>query len=217
MARIYSNQITVSVQLSSGGGGGVLAINNYSVTYSCTANSIVASGIVIYNNNPVPNIEVDVGFCSAFDFNNNQFTGGYYRTTTKSDGSFVIYINTATPPGGANCIVAMVQYNNQTAVAQQTVTIPQCGGGGGGGGYPPCPEWYIQNPDGTYMGIDMNSGVLSISNLTFLNNVKVYHQGTYYTTAPLYVDQNGWWWVYFSPVYGTRTLYYHIISGQCTP
>jgi hypothetical protein len=215
MARIYSNMIKISVSLPS---GGVLAINNYSVTYSCTANSIVASGTVIYNNNPVPNIEVDVGFCSAFDFNKKQFSA-YWPVTTKSDGSFVIYINTATPPGGANCIVVMAQYSGQTAIAQQTVTIPQCGGGGGGGGggYPPCPEWYIQNPDGTYMGIDINSGVLSISNLTFLNNVKVYHQGDYYTTAPLYVDQNGWWWVYFSPVYGTRTLYFHIISGQCTP
>jgi hypothetical protein len=128
MVKIYSNKIDISVS----GGGGVLAINNYSVTYSCTANSIVASGIVLYNNNPVPNIEVDVSFCSLFDFSKNQFTGGYDRITTNFDGSFIAYINTATPPGGANCIVAIVQYNGQIAVTKQTVTIPQCGGGGNG-------------------------------------------------------------------------------------
>jgi len=83
--------------------------------------------------------------------------------------------------------------------------------------YPACTEWYIQNPDNTYMSIDMNSGRLDISNYTLLNNVKVYHQGSYYTVAPLYKTQDGWWWVHFSPKYGTRPLYYHIISGQCTP
>jgi hypothetical protein len=129
MAKIYSNTIKVSITTGSGVG---LVINNYSVSYSCDQSAISVSGIVAYNNYPVPNIEVDIGFCSQFDFSKNQFTGSYYTATTKVDGSFIIYIKTNTPPGGANCIVAMTQYSGQTAVAQQTVTIPQCGGGGGG-------------------------------------------------------------------------------------
>jgi len=118
MAKVYSNRIYVSAFPG-------LMINNYKVEYSCNAMEIVASGVVTYNNNPVPNIRVDVGFCSYFDFNTNQFRANF-TTTTQSDGSFMIYIYTATPPGGGNCIVAMVQYNGQTAVAHQSITIPQC-------------------------------------------------------------------------------------------
>jgi hypothetical protein len=218
MTNIYSNIVTISESGTSGGGGLGLAINNYSVTYPCNVGTIVASGTVIYNNNPVPNVEVDVGFCSAFDFSKNQFTNYYTATTTESDGSFVVYIPTSTPPGGANCIVAMVQYNGLTAVAQNSVTIPNCGGGGGGSTYPACPEWYIENPDGTYMGIDMNSGTYSLStSYTYLNNVQVYHQGSFYATAPLFKCSDGSWWVHFTPLNSVIVMYYHIIPGQCTP
>jgi len=121
---VISGQCTPSG--SSGGGGRGLAISNYNVTYPCNLATIVVSGKVMYNNNPVPNVNVYVGFCSAFDFNKNQFTGNYYTIKTGSDGSFTVYVYTATPPGGANCIVAMAQYNNQTAVVQQSITIPKC-------------------------------------------------------------------------------------------
>jgi hypothetical protein len=86
------------------------------------------------------------------------------------------------------------------------------------GGIVKCPDWYIENPDGTYMGIDINSGtfLLSIA-LTFLNNVKVYHQGNYYATAPLYKSADGKWWVHFTPPNQIIPAYYHIISGGCVP
>jgi hypothetical protein len=109
---------------SSGGGGG-LAINNFSVTYSCKY-GIVVSGTVTYNNNPVPNVEVDIGFCSAFDWTKIQFTGNYDAVGTDSNGSFRDYVFTTTPPGGSNCIVAMVKYNNLIAVVSQNITIPKC-------------------------------------------------------------------------------------------
>ena len=125
MTNVYSNVVTVSVSGTSGGGGLGLAISNYSVTYSCSL-GIVVSGVVIYNNNPVPNVMVEVGFCSQFDFSKNQFTGNYDAVGTASDGSFTDYIYTATPPGGSNCIVALVQYNGWTASVQKSVTIPTC-------------------------------------------------------------------------------------------
>ena len=129
MARIYSNIFKVSVSGSISG----LAINNYSITYSCTDLEIVASGIVTYNNKPLSYACVCIGFCSGFDFNNNQFKGFFVSTDTKSDGSFVISIPTATLPGGSNCIVLMAEYsgpitgyNNKIAVVQQSITIPKC-------------------------------------------------------------------------------------------
>jgi len=129
MVTIYSNKLNISVSGSTSG----LAINNYSITYSCTDAEIVASGVVTYKNKPLSYACVNIGFCSVFDFNNNQFTGFFISTDTKSDGSFVTSIPTATPPGGANCIVLMVAYSgeitgyvNKTAVVHQSVTIPKC-------------------------------------------------------------------------------------------
>ena len=84
------------------------------------------------------------------------------------------------------------------------------------GGVVKCPDWYIQNSDGAYMGIDIKSGSYLFF-LTFINNVKVYHQGNYYTTAPLYKSADGKWWVFFTPPNQIIPAYYHIIPGGCVP
>jgi len=138
MATITSNQVTVQVTAplpvtsptspTSTTGSGTLGIYNYNVSYTCSSPGMdYVSGIVVGSNGPVQqNVEVNVGFCSQFDFNTNQFTGTYITTTTAYDGTFLTALNTNTPSGGSDCIVAMVNHNNQTAVAQQSIIIPQC-------------------------------------------------------------------------------------------
>jgi len=115
------------VSSTSGTAGGTLGIYNYNLSYVCySPDTILVSGAVADSNGPVQNAEVDVGFCSQFDFNTNQFTGTYITTKTWYDGTFSTILNTNTPSGSTDCVVAMVNHNNQTAVAQQSITIPKC-------------------------------------------------------------------------------------------
>jgi len=129
MANVYSNVITVSESPGSGGGVGSqkLSIYDYNVAYYCySPGTVTVSGSVANSYGPVQNANVYIGLCSQFNLNTNQFTGAYITTQTAYDGTFLTELNTDAPPGSSVCVVAMVNYNNQTAVAQQSIIIPQC-------------------------------------------------------------------------------------------
>jgi len=121
---VKSNKVNISVMAPTE----ALKFYNYEVSYLCNFSVLDVHAFVLYNNDPVPFVDVDVGFCSAFDFNNKQFTGEYTATKTGIDGSFVVDYKKDTLPllGSSICIVAMVQYKNQTAVAYKTITLPRC-------------------------------------------------------------------------------------------
>ncbi len=130
-----SNSSSSSSSLSSGSGSTTqpssssgLQITNYSVSIQPCIQTITVKGTVLYNGNPVPSgTAVQIGFCSAFDPSTNTFNASV-TTYTDSNGNFSNNeLATSTGAGGQNCVLALVQYNNQTATAKQTATVPQCG------------------------------------------------------------------------------------------
>jgi hypothetical protein len=127
MATIYSNKISVQVM----GNQPNLEIANYNVSVICPSygggHNISVSGTVLYNGNPVPNVTVKIGFCSAYDPTTHSFSA-WIEAITDGNGKFssTDYLFTATPPGGQNCIASLVYYNDMYADKMMTVTIPSC-------------------------------------------------------------------------------------------
>jgi len=80
--------------------------------------------------------------------------------------------------------------------------------------YPSCPQWYIKNPDGTYMGLEFVNDIDHY--VTPLNEVEIYFNGKYYSKVMLQRDiVTGAWYVPIRKV--NSTYWYHVIPGQCTP
>ena len=80
--------------------------------------------------------------------------------------------------------------------------------------YPSCPQWYIKNPDGTYMGLEFVNDIDHY--VTPLNEVEIYFNGKYYSKVMLQRDiVTGAWYVPIRKV--NSTYWYHVISRQCTP
>jgi len=105
-----------------------------------------------------------------------------------------------------------------TNVYSNVVTVSVSGtSGGGGGGYPQCPDWFIMNPDGTFMGLELITNLDSTSPILPVNNVDIYYKGNYYSTQMLYKNANTNAWYVDIPVQNTGFRWYHVISGQCTP
>jgi hypothetical protein len=121
-------KLTQSQAQKSGTGGTStgLTIKNYSLSYDCGSSSIIASGQLVDKNGAVPNNLGKIGFCSAYDPNSNDFKGVYYSVVTDNNGYFKAWIGTATPSGGANCIIVRFTEGNDIATAQATITIPSC-------------------------------------------------------------------------------------------
>jgi hypothetical protein len=113
-----------------GGTSTGLAIQNYSVTYDCSVRRILVTGTLVNSKGAVTGAYGNVGFCSNFDFNKNDFINPTltYSIATTDGGNFKAYVMTGTPAGGQNCIVTRFQVGNDVAVAKANVTIPGCAG-----------------------------------------------------------------------------------------
>jgi hypothetical protein len=134
----YSNKLAVNVTSSGGGGGGGggdqpnLEITDYNVSILCPSfggyHQIEVTGTVLYNGKPLPHVTVYIGFCSAYDPTTHTLVNGL-PLETDENGKFrptKLSIATHTPPGGQNCIIALVYYNNMYATATATATVPSC-------------------------------------------------------------------------------------------
>ena len=124
---IYSNKLSVQ---ATGNQTNYLEIANYNVSILCPSignnHEISVTGTVLYNGKPLPHVIVDIGFCSAYDPTTHMFSARW-ATETNENGNFSLSnIFTETPPGGGNCIVAQVFYNNMYAYKEMSVTIPSC-------------------------------------------------------------------------------------------
>ncbi len=126
---VYSNKLSVNVNSNTVSNTG-LEITNYNVSVKCPgidgSHTIRVRGTVLYNGKPVPSVPVDIGFCSNYDPTTHTLST-YSSVLTDLNGNF--YLNnlmTSTPPGGGNCIVAVVSYNNMYADKEKNVTIPLC-------------------------------------------------------------------------------------------
>jgi hypothetical protein len=127
--------ITIYLTAVGGGGGGGgnqpnLEIANYNVSILCpfvgNGHLIDVSGTVLYNGNPLPNVTVYIGFCSAYDPTTHMFS---YSIKIKTDGNGNFSstdLFTQTSPGGVNCVAAVVSYNNVYAYKDMSVTVPWC-------------------------------------------------------------------------------------------
>jgi len=77
-----------------------------------------------------------------------------------------------------------------------------------------CSEYYIKNPDGTYMSLEPITSWPS--NLVYMNMVKVYHNGGYLFDTPLYKDPStNAWYVGFG-INGVANEF-HVKPGTCNP
>jgi uncharacterized GH25 family protein len=128
---VYSNKLSVNVNSNTVSNTG-LEITNYKVSVLCQPGPVVnshqisVSGTVLYNGNPVPNVPVYFGFCSYYDPITHVLSS-HWATQTDQNGNFssnAMY--TETPPGGGNCVVAVVYYNNMYADKEMNVTVPWC-------------------------------------------------------------------------------------------
>jgi hypothetical protein len=121
---IYSNKLSVQAM----GNQPNLEIANFNVYLTCTSNghNITVNGTVLYNGKPLPNVTVNIGFCSAYNPTTHMFSASW-STKTNEIGNFGLSgMFTQTPPGGQNCIAAVVYFNNMYADKMMTVTIPPC-------------------------------------------------------------------------------------------
>ncbi len=124
---IYSNKLSVQ---ATGNQTNYLEIADYKVSVICpsvnNSHLISVSGTVLYNGKPLPNVTVNIGFCSFYNPTTHTFSANF-SVNTDGNGKFNLSgITTVTPPGGGNCIVAMVYYNNMYADKEMSVTIPSC-------------------------------------------------------------------------------------------
>ncbi|MEM1724344.1 MAG: hypothetical protein QXW71_01000 [Thermoplasmata archaeon] len=95
---------------------GNLTISNYTLSWDTNAQSILAKGTVLYNNQPVSNNDVIGGFCS-------QYPSAITDTLTDNNGNFSFHVYTSSY-GGANCIFAQTSYKGYTATVKATIQIP---------------------------------------------------------------------------------------------
>jgi hypothetical protein len=129
MATIYSNKISIQV---TGNQTNYLEIANYKVSVLCesgpgvNSHKISVSGTVLYNGKPLPNVTVNIGFCSAYNPTTHMFSASWSIKTDGNGNFSSTDMYTQTPPGGGNCVVAQVFYNNMYAYKEMSVTIPWC-------------------------------------------------------------------------------------------
>ena len=77
-----------------------------------------------------------------------------------------------------------------------------------------CSEYYIKNPDGTYMSLEPITSWPT--NLVYMNMVKVYHNGGYLFDTSLYKDPStNAWYLSFS-ISGVVNRF-HVKPGTCNP
>jgi len=77
-----------------------------------------------------------------------------------------------------------------------------------------CSEYYIKNPDGTYMSLEPTTSWPN--NLVYMNMVNVYHNGDHLFDTPLYKDPStNAWYVSFG-ISGVVNNF-HVKPGTCNP